>query len=104
MARGYLNNELLTKERFVSNPFKEGTRMYKTGDLGRWNSDGTITFLGREDAQVKIRGYRIELGEIESVLLGHADIDEAVVLANDNDGVKELVAYFVSSLDHDSAS
>ncbi|WP_034888377.1 non-ribosomal peptide synthetase [Gillisia sp. Hel_I_29] len=104
LARGYLNNELLTKERFVSNPFKEGTRMYKTGDLGRWNSDGTITFLGREDAQVKIRGYRIELGEIESVLLGHADIDEAVVLANDNDGVKELVAYFVSSLDHDSAS
>ncbi|WP_197055448.1 non-ribosomal peptide synthetase [Gillisia sp. Hel_I_29] len=104
LARGYLNNEELTAERFVSNPFKEGTRMYKTGDLGRWNSDGTITFLGREDAQVKIRGYRIELGEIESVLLGHADIDEAVVLANDNDGVKELVAYFVSSLDHDSAS
>ncbi|WP_051931329.1 non-ribosomal peptide synthetase [Gillisia sp. Hel_I_29] len=104
LARGYLNNESLTKERFVSNPFIEGTRMYKTGDLGIWNSDGTITFLGREDAQVKIRGYRIELGEIESVLLGHADIDEAVVLANDNDGVKELVAYFVSSLDHDSAS
>uniref|UniRef100_UPI0009DCD2E7 non-ribosomal peptide synthetase n=1 Tax=Gillisia sp. Hel_I_29 TaxID=1249975 RepID=UPI0009DCD2E7 len=104
LARGYLNNEELTAERFVSNPFKEGTRMYKTGDLGRWNSDGTITFLGREDAQVKIRGYRIELGEIESVLLGHADIDEAVVLANDNDGVKELVAYFVSNLDQDSAS
>uniref|UniRef100_UPI0012E0C1D3 non-ribosomal peptide synthetase n=1 Tax=Gillisia sp. Hel_I_29 TaxID=1249975 RepID=UPI0012E0C1D3 len=104
LARGYLNNEELTAERFVSNPFKEGTRMYKTGDLGRWNSDGTITFLGREDAQVKIRGYRIELGEIESVLLDHSEIDQAVVLANDNDGVKELVAYFVSSLDHDSAS
>ncbi|HET8774746.1 MAG TPA: amino acid adenylation domain-containing protein, partial [Thermoanaerobaculia bacterium] len=65
VARGYLNRAELTAERFLTNPFAEGT-MYKTGDLGRWRADGTIEFRGRNDFQVKIRGYRIELGEIEA--------------------------------------
>ncbi|MET3038567.1 amino acid adenylation domain-containing protein, partial [Chryseobacterium sp. NRRL B-14859] len=59
VARGYLNNELLTSEKFVSNPYLPGERMYKTGDLGRWLSNGSIEYIGRKDSQVKIRGYRI---------------------------------------------
>ncbi|MET3038617.1 hypothetical protein ABXT08_21285, partial [Chryseobacterium sp. NRRL B-14859] len=61
VARGYLNNELLTSEKFVSHRYIPGERMYKTGDLGRWLSNGSIEYIGRKDSQVKIRGYRIEL-------------------------------------------
>ncbi|WP_173964090.1 non-ribosomal peptide synthetase, partial [Flavobacterium collinsii] len=68
VARGYLNQEELTREKFIENPFKEGDRIYKTGDLARWLPDGNLEFIGRKDNQVKIRGYRIELGEIENVL------------------------------------
>ncbi|MDP1880838.1 MAG: amino acid adenylation domain-containing protein, partial [Parachlamydiaceae bacterium] len=94
IARGYLNQAELTAEKFISNPFKLGERMYKTGDLGRWLPDGNIEFIGRKDDQVKIRGYRIELGEIEHALQGHAEIEEAVVIAkNNNQGEKELVAF-----------
>ncbi|MBP7654186.1 amino acid adenylation domain-containing protein, partial [Candidatus Dependentiae bacterium] len=66
IARGYLNREELTEERFIENPFVKGERLYRTGDIGRWLEDGNIEFLGRIDDQVKIRGFRIELGEIES--------------------------------------
>ncbi|KMQ58349.1 hypothetical protein ACM46_22750, partial [Chryseobacterium angstadtii] len=66
LARGYLNRADLTAEKFVDNPFAEGTKMYRTGDLGRWLPDGNIEYLGRIDHQVKIRGHRIELGEIDS--------------------------------------
>ncbi|MCT2410078.1 amino acid adenylation domain-containing protein [Chryseobacterium antibioticum] len=100
VARGYLNRPDLTLEKFVSNPFVSGSRMYKTGDLGRWHSDGSIEFLGRKDNQVKIRGYRIELGEIESVLQGHPDITGSVVLAVENgEGQKELAAYLTGSVE-----
>ncbi|WP_161964298.1 non-ribosomal peptide synthetase [Chitinophaga flava] len=97
LARGYLNKPALTAERFVTNPFVEGERMYKTGDLGRWLPDGNIELTGRKDNQVKIRGYRVELGEIEHVLQGHPDINAAVVVlrAAKQEG-KELVAYIAS--------
>lgn len=96
VGRGYLNRPDLTLEKFVPNPFEPGTRMYKTGDLGRWLPDGNIEFLGRIDHQVKIRGFRIELGEIEKQLLSHESIREAVVVArNDNKGIKYLCAYIV---------
>ncbi|WP_126651527.1 non-ribosomal peptide synthetase [Chryseobacterium aureum] len=96
VARGYLNNEELTKDRFTSNPFRKGERMYKTGDLARWLPGGNIEFLGRKDNQVKIRGYRIELGEIENVLSGLPGVTQSCVLAKqDSEGKSRLVAYVV---------
>ncbi|WP_439898772.1 amino acid adenylation domain-containing protein, partial [Pseudomonas costantinii] len=92
VARGYLNREQMTAERFLKDPFScdPQARMYRTGDLVRWREDGTLEYLGRNDDQVKIRGVRIELGEIESRLGEQAQIREAVVLARDG----RLVAYF----------
>ncbi|UII31954.1 non-ribosomal peptide synthase/polyketide synthase [Fulvivirga ulvae] len=96
LARGYLNNETLTKEKFVDNPYKPGTLMYKTGDLVRWDKTGNVDFLGRIDHQVKIRGFRIELGEIEHHLATYNGISEVLVMARDKGGDKYLVAYYVS--------
>lgn len=97
VARGYLNREQLSAEKFVENPFEQGTRMYRTGDLAKWLPDGNIEFLGRMDHQIKIRGYRIELGEIENRLLSHEEIKEAVVIAKDEeDGSRYLCAYLTS--------
>ncbi|MDQ3257079.1 MAG: amino acid adenylation domain-containing protein, partial [Acidobacteriota bacterium] len=96
--RGYLNQPELTAARFIPDPFstEAGARLYKTGDIARYLSDGNIEFLGRSDEQVKIRGYRIELGEIESVLRRHEAVGEAVVIAReDTPGDKRLVAYLV---------
>ncbi|OGI11425.1 MAG: hypothetical protein A2Y40_09545 [Candidatus Margulisbacteria bacterium GWF2_35_9] len=95
VAIGYINNQSLTEERFIHNPFsKNNEKMYKTGDLGRWLSDGTIEYLGRIDDQIKIRGLRIELGEIKNTLLMDGNIKQAVVNTKNNiDGSKEIVAY-----------
>ena len=96
LARGYLNKEDLTAEKFISNPFGEG-RVYKTGDLGRWMSDGNIEYLGRMDDQVKIRGYRIELGEIESALRNIEGIENVAVIVNEeSSGDKAISGYLVS--------
>ncbi len=96
LARGYLNRPELTKEKFIANPFILGSRLYKTGDLARWLSDGNIEFLGRIDHQVKLRGYRIELGEIENKLLKHNAIKEAIVIVKVNQkGSKNLCAYLI---------
>ncbi|MBU5265933.1 non-ribosomal peptide synthetase [Virgibacillus proomii] len=97
IAKGYLNNSTLTNEKFVTNPFSNGEKMYKTGDLGKWKEDGKIFFIGRKDNQVKVRGNRIELGEVESHLLEHHSVKEAVVLVfSDDDGNNYLNAYIVS--------
>ncbi|MDN4032088.1 AMP-binding protein, partial [Chryseobacterium gambrini] len=97
LARGYLNLEELTEDKFLDNPFVPGTKMYRTGDLGRWLPDGNIEYLGRIDHQVKIRGHRIELGEIDSyVLTYNADIKSVVTEVKEHGGDKILVVYYVS--------
>jgi len=105
LARGYLNRPNLTAEKFVPNPFmteqdtrktSKSLRLYRTGDVARYLSDGNIEFLGRIDDQVKLRGFRIELGEIESTLSSHRDVASTVVMAReDEEGSKKLVAYVV---------
>ncbi|MCC8535974.1 amino acid adenylation domain-containing protein, partial [Xanthomonas codiaei] len=102
VARGYLNREQLTRERFLKDPFTGETsaRMYKTGDLARWLPDGNIEYLGRNDFQVKIHGFRIELGEIESRLAACPGVSEvAVLVREDVPGDKRLVAYLVAKDD-----
>lgn len=97
LARGYLKRPEYTDEKFIPNPFKHGERIYKTGDLAKWLSEGEIEFAGRIDDQVKIRGYRIELGEIQTRLLAFDGVKEAVVVARaDTNNGKYLCAYFVS--------
>ena len=100
VAKGYLNRPELTLLKFIPNPFSNSTseRLYKTGDLARYNRDGNIEFLGRIDNQVKIRGLRIELGEIEAVLNTHPQIQQAVVIATEEiPGNKRLIGYVVAT-------
>ncbi|MCL1936227.1 MAG: amino acid adenylation domain-containing protein [Defluviitaleaceae bacterium] len=95
LSRGYLNNDKLTKEKFVNNPYGEG-KIYRSGDLARWLEDGNIEYLGRIDEQVKIRGFRIEISEIEFVLRNYGKVKEAAVIVYEDDfGDKSLHAYFV---------
>ena len=98
VGRGYAGQAELTAERFVPDRFsaEAGARLYRTGDLVRYDAEGKLEFVGRVDQQVKLRGYRIELGEIEAVLRRHAQVSEAVVVLNEADGDKRLVAYVVS--------
>jgi amino acid adenylation domain-containing protein len=99
VARGYLGRPELTAEKFVADPFSREpeARMYKTGDLVRYLSDGNIEFLGRADFQVKIRGFRVELGEIEAVLEKHPGVAEAVVVAHEAAGEKRLAGYVIAT-------
>ena len=100
VSRGYLDRPELTAQRFVPNPFGEGT-LYRTGDLARRLENGDLEYLGRIDDQVKIRGFRIELGEIEAVLARHPAVADAVVLAREDHGQdKRLVAYLIAA-NHD---
>ncbi|MCF4987450.1 non-ribosomal peptide synthetase, partial [Pseudomonas syringae] len=95
VARGYLNQPQLTDERFVVDPFSDmpQARMYRSGDLVRWNRDGSLDYLGRNDDQVKIRGMRIELGEIEAVLASLDGVKDAVVLVRE----LHLLAWFTET-------
>lgn len=108
LARGYLNRPELTVEKFIDNPLTEKNqvnqykKIYKTGDLARWKTDGNIEYLGRIDHQVKIRGFRIETGEIETLLAKQGRVREALVIAReDRFGDKYLCAYLVADMDLD---
>ena len=96
LARGYLNRPELTAEKFIPDPFsnRPGARLYKTGDLAKFKTNGEISYLGRGDNQIKIRGFRVELGEIEAVLAQHPALREIVVIVReDHPGDKRLVGY-----------
>jgi amino acid adenylation domain-containing protein/non-ribosomal peptide synthase protein (TIGR01720 family) len=96
LAQSYFDRPALTAERFLPDPFarEPGARLYRSGDLARYNTDGRLEYVGRIDHQVKIRGFRIEMGEIEACLQAREDVREAAVIAQDG---TQLVAYVVAS-------
>lgn len=98
LARGYLRRPAITAERFIPHPFSKeiGARLYKTGDVVRYRTDGAIDFIGRRDSQVKIRGFRIELGEIDAIIAQHPNTKECVtMLREDVPGEKRLISYLI---------
>ncbi|MET4050440.1 MULTISPECIES: non-ribosomal peptide synthase/polyketide synthase [unclassified Rhodococcus (in: high G+C Gram-positive bacteria)] len=98
LARGYVGRPDLSADRFVADPFAQyGSRMYRTGDVVRWNRGGELEYIGRSDSQVKLRGLRIELGEVEAVLLENTSIQQAAVSVRG----EQLVAYVVTAPDTD---
>ncbi|WP_139491841.1 non-ribosomal peptide synthetase [Brevibacillus dissolubilis] len=99
VAKGYHNRAELTQTKFVDDPFSSGSRMYRTGDMARWNEQGVVEFMGRNDHQIKIRGYRVEIGEIEKVMLTYPHIKSAAVHVHQNHtGIQMLCAYVTSSI------
>ncbi|MGH8422550.1 MAG: amino acid adenylation domain-containing protein, partial [Pseudomonas fluorescens] len=96
LAQSYFDRPALTAERFLPDPFarEPGARLYRSGDLARYNAEGNLEYVGRIDHQVKIRGFRIEMGEIEACLQAREDVREAAVIAQDG---TQLVAYVVAS-------
>mgnify|MGYP001800638968 CR=1 FL=1 len=99
VARGYWQRPGLTAERFLPNPFDEeaNTKIYKTGDLARWTSDGRIIHLGRSDNQVKLNGYRIELEEVENALSQHSAVNNAVVILHADANQNRLLKAFMTT-------
>ena len=94
-GRGYVNDPERTRRAFLADPHREGQRLYRSGDYGRWLPEGKLEFLGRRDAQVKISGFRIEIGEIENTLLRLPGVREgAVVVSERTDRSKQLVAFY----------
>ena len=101
LARGYVNRPELTAERFIANPFADdvahghgtSSRLYRTGDIVRWNERGQLEYLGRIDDQIKVRGFRVELGEVESQLLQVPGVREAVVVARETPQGMQLAGY-----------
>ncbi|OUM56194.1 hypothetical protein PIROE2DRAFT_19307 [Piromyces sp. E2] len=111
VGKGYLNREDLTNEMFLNCPFSSNnkmSKMYKTGDIGKWTTNGNIVYLGRKDNQIKIRGQRIEISEIENVIKKNNNIAEAVVIIYDDDNDKEeqksLVCYYIENSNFSSKS
>lgn len=102
LARGYWHREDITNERFTECGFIPGERMYHTGDLAKWNSDGQLIFMGRIDSQVKLRGFRIELGEIESTMAKFEGVKTPVAAVKEISGIQHLCAYYCSDAEIDN--
>ena len=103
LAQSYINNDMLTESKFISNPFQTekekelglNSKLYRTGDIGKKLESGEILISGRTDFQVKIYGYRIELNEIEQQILNYPNITNVTIKAfNDKQDHKYLCAYF----------
>jgi amino acid adenylation domain-containing protein len=94
IADGYLNQHALTAEKFVAHPWKEGERLYRTGDVGKWLDDKRIAYLGRKDRQINLVGYRIEPGEVEDVINRHQGINKCVVMMEPHENC--LIAFYVA--------
>jgi acyl-CoA synthetase (AMP-forming)/AMP-acid ligase II/acyl carrier protein len=102
LTRGYLNKKQLTNEKFISNPFHQEQKIYKTGDLVRYLLNGDLEYLGRIDNQVQLRGYRIELGEIEYHIRQFKGVKDAIVsVCSDNNEDKIILAYFITETNTD---
>jgi len=97
VSRGYLNQEKLTAERFLADPFEAGGRMYKTGDIAKRLSSGNIEFIGRKDSQVKVRGHRVELGEINAKIKAFSSIKDSVTLFDQSRTEARLIAFFMEN-------
>ncbi|WP_212003983.1 non-ribosomal peptide synthetase [Chitinophaga sp. HK235] len=99
VSAGYLGEELLTSEKFVAHPLKQGQFLYRTGDLGRWTAAGELEVLGRRDHQVSIRGYRVELMEIENALQAHPLIQDVTVMAGNIDAESAVLIAYLTKKD-----
>lgn len=98
VGAGYAHNEEETLKNYLTNPFDcNSNKMYKTGDLGKWNTDGTISLIGRKDEQVKISGYRIELKEIDSVIMTYPNITKSITIVVKNGQKNRLISYFTAA-------
>ena len=103
LSQGYINDEALTQQRYLTNPFtgRSGDRLYRTGDLGRYRPDGLVEFAGRADQQIKIRGYRVEPGEIEGALTARPGIRECAVVARETAAMEKQLACYLVVQDED---
>lgn len=103
LSAGYLFRPELTTQKFTDNPYKPGTKLYRTGDIGKWRTDGNMLYIGRKDHQVKIRGYRIELGEVETAISNCAGIKMALAVSRkDEEGKQYLAAYITGEAAEDT--
>lgn len=99
LASGYLNNPELTQKAFIFNPFEQKSdyqRMYKTGDLIKWSSEGRLEYLGRNDRQIKIRGFRVELTEVESTIKRYPGVDQCVAVVKKINNEDHIISYFTT--------
>ena len=93
---GYINNDIENNKHFVKNLFNNNSKLYKTGDLAKWNSDGTITYISRKDSQIKFSGYRIELSEIDCTVMQYPSVSKCLTTVYTNGKKSYLVTYFTS--------
>jgi len=102
LAQGYINNEELTEQKFMTHQIKTmgSLRLYETGDIARYLNDGNIEYIGREDDQINIRGYRIELNEIKHILISHSAVENAYVAAWDLDNFSPKIVAYITQYEH----